>query len=223
MDESQASGSTLSGDGNTVMRCSLKGCTISDSSVKRCDLNDSVLSNVEYASRSTAKNSNFEHVALLKRSEIADSVLKGRISVNRSTLSKAVIIDQSDLKRCTITGTTIVKSHIDRASLTDCDVIECVVSRSDFRGMILKYGFWKKGVLVGRIGDHEPVAIKMDAAGVGRSVPAPVGIPAVPQLDSKAANRLADHPSAYFIDSDVSIDGDDDSDDCHDLPPPYKA
>lgn len=74
-------------------------------------------------------------------------------------------MDQCDLKRSTITGTTILKSQIERASLTDCDVAECVVSRSDFKGMILKYGVWKKGILVGRIGDREPVAIKMDALG----------------------------------------------------------
>lgn len=165
MDESQASSSTLSGDGNTIVRCSLQSCTIINSSVKRCSLNDCILSNVEYASRSTAKTSNFQDVALMKRSAITESVLQGRSSVKRSTLKKAVIMDQCDLKRSTITGTTILKSQIERASLTDCDVAECVVSRSDFKGMILKYGVWKKGILVGRIGDREPVAIKMDALG----------------------------------------------------------
>lgn len=80
-------------------------------------------------------------------------------------------MDKSELKRSTITGTTISKSQIERASLTDCDVAECVVSRSDFKGMILKYGVWKKGVLVGRVGDRAPVAIKMDASGTGVSGP----------------------------------------------------
>jgi uncharacterized protein YjbI with pentapeptide repeats len=124
-----------------------------------------ILSNVEYASRSAAQNSNFQDVAFIKRSAITDSVLQGRASLKRSTLRKAVIMDQSYLKRCAVTGTTILMSQIDRASLTDCDVAECVISRSDFKGMILKYGVWKNGVLVGRIGDREPVAIKMDTAG----------------------------------------------------------
>ncbi|KAJ5766108.1 uncharacterized protein N7511_003724 [Penicillium nucicola] len=225
MNVSEASSSTLSGDGNSVMRSSLQSCNIRNSSIKRCSMNDCVLSNVEYASRSSAKNSTFQDVALLKRSVITDSIFNGRISAKRSTFKKAVIMDENILKRCTITGTTILKSHIDRASLTDCDVTECVVSRSDFKGMILKYGVWKKGVLVGKIGDCEPVAIKMDAAGAENFVPVsvPAPMPTVPQLDSKAVHRGADHPPAYFVDSDVSIDSEDESDNDRDLPPPYKV
>ncbi|KAJ6086611.1 hypothetical protein N7467_005525 [Penicillium canescens] len=223
MDESHASSSFLSGDGNSLMRCSLQSCTIRNSSVKRCVLNDCILSNVEYASRSTAKNSNFQDVALIKRSEITDSVLQGRSSVKRSTLKKAVIMDKSELKRGTITGTRISKSQIERASLTDCDVAECVVSRSDFKGMILKYGVWKKGVLVGRVGDREPVAIKMDASGTGKSVHAPIATPEFPQLKSKTTHGLDEHPPVYNVDSDVGLDSDDDSDNDDDSPPPYKA
>jgi hypothetical protein len=51
----------------------------------------------------------------------------------------------------------------------------------------------------------------------------PVTTPAIPQSDRKTAHELTEQPPAYHVDSDVSLDSEDDSDNDHDLPPPYKV
>lgn len=98
-----------------------------------------------------------------------------------------------------------------------------MISRSSFEGMVLKYGVWKRGQLIGKIGNREPVAIRKDDPsltadrGAGPSVPNP----ALPELDSKSQGPLPVH-SLNHPDSDESAESED-SDDSEDLPPPYKV
>jgi beta-galactosidase/beta-glucuronidase len=56
------------------------------------------------------------------------------------------------------------KSRVKRAVLTDCEVSECVVIGTEFRGMRLRFGVWKNGRLVGRVGDGEVVFEEMDVS-----------------------------------------------------------
>ena len=161
--EAQASTSALSGTGNNITRCSLENCTVNNSQVKRCRLTDCVLSNVQNARRTRSKTSQLLDVTLAERSDIRESTVQSGSSVHRSLLKQSVVQDKSSLERSTSIRARVSHSKIQRTSLEDCDVADCVISRSDFRGMILKYGVWKKGVLIGRTGDQEPIQIMKNA------------------------------------------------------------
>lgn len=107
--------------------------------------------------------------------------------------------------------------------------------------MILKYGVWKNGQLVGKTGSKEPIMIEKDSPEAKVSVlfeflymlkvvlmtsqqlatlPAP-SVPLVPEMDSKPRVH-PDEQTPRYIDSDISLDSED-SDDSKDLPPPYKV
>jgi hypothetical protein len=109
--------------------------------------------------------------------------------------------------------------------------------------MVLKYGVWKRGQLIGKIGDKEPVAFQKDdprltvslhfwylisliganvshlqsSRGAGPSS----NIPPISELDSKSKGPLPIH-NLDRIDSAESAQSED-SDRSEDLPPPYKV
>ena len=169
MDNDKAQASALSGDGNTVTRCDLNNCTVTNSCVNRSALSDCVLSKTEDVNRITAQKSQFHDAALVERSNITNSTIQSQSSVDRSTIGQSVIQDQSAVKRSAVTGTTVSRSQIQRASLTNCVVAECVIERSGFQGLVLKYGIWKRNELVGKTGNHDPVVIRNYGSGAGVS------------------------------------------------------
>lgn len=152
--------SAIDGAGNTISRSSLKNCNTNNSNLRRCDFTNCVLSNVENASRSSAKDSQLHDVILAERSDIRESAIRSGSSVHRSDLRKSVVQEKTSIERSVLNGAVVSQSQVQRTSLVDCDVTECVISRSSFTGMVLKYGIWKKGVLVGKTGDMEPIQIK---------------------------------------------------------------
>lgn len=156
------SGNITTSDGNTITRSNLRNCAITSSSVKRSTFEDCVLAQVRSAHRSRGKKSHFHNVTSLKRSEVTESTLLDRSSARRSTIKTSTIRDASTIKSSTVTGSVISHSQLRRAALKDCDVEECMISRSSFEGMVLKYGVWKRGQLIGKIGNREPVAIRKD-------------------------------------------------------------
>lgn len=170
MDSDKAQASAPSGDGNTITRCIINNCTITNSCVNRSTLSDCVLSKTEDVSRSTGQKSQFHDAASVERSDIINSTLQSQSSVHRSTVGQSVIQDQSAVKRSVVTGTTVSRSQIERATLTNCVVAECVIERSDFQGLVLKYGIWKRNELVGKTGDHDPIVIRNHGSDSGAGV-----------------------------------------------------
>lgn len=83
--------------------------------------------------------------------------------MSRSTVKASTVRDVSVLERSAVSGSVLSHGQVWRSTLNDCDVEECSISRSEFKGMILNYGVWKKGQLVGKIGNREPVMIKKDS------------------------------------------------------------
>lgn len=71
-------------------------------------------------------------------------------------------VKQSLLWRSKLNHVDMFKSRVKRAVLTDCEVSECVVIGTEFKGMRLRFGVWKHGVLVGRVGEGEVVFEEMD-------------------------------------------------------------
>ncbi|KAJ5675197.1 uncharacterized protein N7477_005131 [Penicillium maclennaniae] len=156
------SGATRLGDGNTLTRCNLRNCAINTTWAKWCNFEDCMLAQVDSAHRSTGRNSHFHNAHSLSRSDFVDSIIRDRSSVHRSAVTASTVSDATVLKRSTVTGSIVHNGQVWRSTLTDCDVEDCAISRSDFQGMILKYGVWKKGQLVGKTGDKEPIMMRKD-------------------------------------------------------------
>ncbi|CAI7591502.1 unnamed protein product [Penicillium glandicola] len=203
-------------DGNTITESSLSNCTINNSTVKRSALSDCVLSNVENASRITAQKSQFHNTVLVERSDITNSTIRTQSSVRRSTIGRSVIEDSSSVSRSTVGGTTLSRSELKRATLTNCAVTECNIDRSDFQGLVLKYGIWKRNVLIGRTGDQEPIVIRNYGPKAGQSASVLVGS-TIPGLDPKDHAAQAVRPPSYHAGSYTSA-----NDRGLDLPPPYE-
>ena len=54
------------------------------------------------------------------------------------------------------------RSRLFRATLKECDVEDCVVDRTEFKGMKLRNGVWKSGKLIGCVeGKDEVVAVSL--------------------------------------------------------------
>lgn len=73
-------------------------------------------------------------------------------------------VKQSLLWRSKLNHVDMFKSRVKRAVLTDCEVSECVVIGTEFKGMRLRFGVWKHGRLVGRVGEGEVVFEEMDVS-----------------------------------------------------------
>lgn len=89
-------------------------------------------------------------------------------------MSNSTVADGSALSRCKAKDSvvsssavyrgSIEKSHVSgsrlrRTKLKDCDVKDCVIVNTDFRGMVLRNGVWKDGVLVGCFKGEEDVVV----------------------------------------------------------------
>ncbi|KAJ5999826.1 hypothetical protein N7481_000235 [Penicillium waksmanii] len=221
----QFGGNITTNDDNTITRSNLRNCAVTSSYVKRSTFDDCVLVQVRSASRSTGKKSHFHGVTSVKRSEVTESTLLEKSSAHRSTIKTSTVRDASTITTSAVTGSTISHSQLRRAKVKDCDVEDCIISRSSFEGMVLKFGVWKRGQLIGKIGDKEPVAIRKDdprlTASSSRAAGPSSNIPAVPELDSKSKGPLPVH-DLDRIDSAESAESED-SDRSEDLPPPYKV
>lgn len=51
------------------------------------------------------------------------------------------------------------ESRVQRCKLVDCDVVCCVLVKTDFEGMVVRNGVWKDGVLVGKVREGEEVVV----------------------------------------------------------------
>lgn len=49
--------------------------------------------------------------------------------------------------------------RVQRCKLVDCEVMCCVLVKTDLEGMVVRNGVWKDGVLVGRVREGEEVVV----------------------------------------------------------------
>lgn len=73
-------------------------------------------------------------------------------------------VKHSLLRRSKLDRVDMDKSRVKRAVLTDCEVSECVVIGTEFKGMRLRFGVWKNGRLVGKVGEGEVVFEEMEVS-----------------------------------------------------------
>lgn len=159
-------GTLTTDDNNTITRSNLRNCAVTSSTVKRSTFEDCVLAQVRSAHRSTGKKSHLHNVSSFRRSEVTDSTIRDKSTAHRSSIKGSNIRDESALRTSSVTRSDISHSQLRRTKLKDCQVEECMISRCSFDGMVLKYGVWKRGQLIGKIGNREPIAIRRDEPGL---------------------------------------------------------
>lgn len=145
---------------SNVQRSEVNGCTITDSTVHRSTLNNCTVSAKSNVERITAKATKFISPKLVQRSELSDSVILSDSTVERSIVHDSVVADKAVVERTELKTAVITRSRVERSKISDCDVMDCVIERTDFQGMILQYGIWKRGDLVGRTSQEHEVIIK---------------------------------------------------------------
>ncbi|CRG88680.1 hypothetical protein PISL3812_05714 [Talaromyces islandicus] len=156
---SQVHGSALFS--SQINRSKLDHCTVTDSLVSRSTLEHcTVQPPTNKIERSTAGATKFMGAKLVSRSQLEDSVVLGGSTVNRCVVRNSVVADGANCDRTQLDDAAVTRSRIDRSKLSNCDVMDCVMDKTTFEGMILKYGIWRNGDLVGRTTTTEEVVIK---------------------------------------------------------------
>ncbi|KAL5357357.1 hypothetical protein BJX96DRAFT_144330 [Aspergillus floccosus] len=136
----------------SILRSDISHSMLSRVSARHSTITNSTLTNVASARHLDAKGSRFENVHSVRRSEVIDSTVTGRSSITRSRVRASVIADGSSIRRSSLDSVQIAASRVKRSKLRDCDVRNCIIRRTDFKGVVLRNEVWKNGRLVGRIG-----------------------------------------------------------------------
>lgn len=143
-----------------VQRSELNGCTITYSTIERSNLTNCDVSTSPNIERTTANTTKFISPKRVQRAKFSDSLVLGDSTVERSIVHGSVVADKAFVERTELNTAVITKSRVERSKVSDCDVVNCVIERTDFQGMILQYGIWKRGNLVGRTSQEHEVIIK---------------------------------------------------------------
>jgi len=225
------------GKGSHIKGCSLTDSLVSDSNIKRSKISGSSFVAVTQARWLRTQNSSFTHVKKMKRTKCEDSSIRNTAALKSSSVKRSVVADSSVIKRSVLEDVEMRASSVQRSVLRNCDITDCDISRTNFSGMTLKYGVWRNGELVGKMGGKEVVAVSRSADLLqAKGEPAKEGEP--PELQA-ALREAATDPmdsakgTSHEIDrqsTDSSVADsapDDPSDDNRELypnvPPPYKA
>ncbi|KAG2420261.1 hypothetical protein HFD88_005062 [Aspergillus terreus] len=139
----------------SIIRSDISHSTLSHVSARHSVITNSVLSHVASARHLDAKDSRFEDVLSVRRSTITVSTVTGRSSITRSRVHGSVVADGSSVRRSSLDNVQMASSRVKRSTLRDCDVRNCIIQRTDFKGVVLRNEVWKNGRLVGRIGPSE--------------------------------------------------------------------
>ena len=165
-DTKKGNGTLTTDDNNTITRSNLRNCAVTSSTVKRSTFEDCVLAQVRSAHRSTGKKSHLHNISSLRRSEVTDSTIRDKSSAHRSRIQGSNIRNASAIRTSTVTSSNLSHSQLRRTKIKDCEVDGCMISRCSFDGMVLKYGVWKRGQLIGKIGNREPITIRKNDPGL---------------------------------------------------------
>ncbi|KAF7627479.1 hypothetical protein F9C07_107 [Aspergillus flavus] len=199
---------SISPANTTIRRSKVSHTVIANSYVRRCKLANCELIDVCSAKSLDANDSKFDNVRSIRgHTSVRNSTVTGQSTLNRSKVNGSSVTDESCLRRSHIEDVRIARSRVKRSELRNCDVSDCVIIKTNFTDMILRYGVWKNGKLVGRVGDNEVVMMTQDGQNIGH----------VP------SERLVTQDAKVWADDDPDSDSSDkESLDSDDLPPPYK-
>lgn len=148
------------GKSSYVEHSNLNGCMVSDSYIERSNLENCTVSRVAHLERTSASNTKFIGAANLERNNFQESNVFGKCTVQKSDVKGSTLMDGSHVEKSQLDDAMVHKSRIFKSSLTDCDVAHSKLSKTNFTGMVLKYGIWDDGDLIGRTSrEHEVVVM----------------------------------------------------------------
>lgn len=140
-----------------ISRSKLDHCTVTESQVHRSTLTHCTVLPGNNVDRTTASTTKFMDAKNVQRSQLEDSVVLGGSTLERCVVRNSVVADNAKCDRTQLDNVSILRSKIDRSNVSNCDVTDCIMDRTTFGWMTLKYGIWKNGDLVGRTSDKEVV------------------------------------------------------------------
>lgn len=141
----------------TITRTEASNSTLTRSSARLCTLNDSELVDVPAARSVVAKCSTLRDVPSIRRTTAEKSLVE-KSSLARCGLKDTTVSD-SVVCRSKLDKVRLLRCRVKRTTLVECDVEDCEIFRTEFKGMRLKNGVWKKGRLIGKVAEGEVIAI----------------------------------------------------------------
>jgi uncharacterized protein YjbI with pentapeptide repeats len=142
-----------------IERSILKDSEIRHSSIERSEIRGTKMSDA------VIERSRFTLVtvtgpkARIERSIFDQCDIKGKCKIERTNM-KEVLLEETSMETVNINSSFVTKSRIERSNITDCDIGDCKIERTNFTGMYLRNGIWKRGDLVGRVDKTREVIIK---------------------------------------------------------------
>ncbi|KAI2080967.1 hypothetical protein LOZ36_006336 [Ophidiomyces ophidiicola] len=148
------------GKSSYIEHCDLSSCSISDSHVKRCRLRATSISRCGHLDSSNASGTEFFGVGHIEHSNFQESRVRNRATVIRSEIKQCDLAGDSHVENSILSRLTLKNSMVEGVILVDCDIKDCQMSRTRLSGMMLRYGIWNDGRLVGSTSSqHEAVAM----------------------------------------------------------------
>jgi hypothetical protein len=143
-----------------IDRSKLENCTVTDSVVNKSTLKHCTVDPRNRVERTTARATKFMGAKVVNRSQLEDSDILSGSTVERCIVRNSVVAEGAVCDRTKMDNAAVTRSRVDRSNLSNCDVMDCVMDRTTFGWMTLRYGIWKNGDLVGRTSTTEEVVIK---------------------------------------------------------------
>lgn len=132
--------------------------------IKHSSIESSSLTNVGRVNHFKATSSALSNLCSVSRTSIERSSVTGDKD-GGETIKRADIRDSTltgtEIRRCKLYSVRAERSKLHRAVLKDCDVVDCVILRTELKGMRLRNGVWKNGRLIGSVGGGEVTAVSL--------------------------------------------------------------
>lgn len=144
-----------------IRRCKITLSPITDSSLKRSHVVNSTLATLLDVKWSHITNSKLTNILTLKRAKIESATVSNVVDIRRATITNSTISDVLEIKKSTAQNSSLRRvALLERATIKNCVVKDCIISKTDFEGMVLENGIWQAGRLVGRIDQEREVVFR---------------------------------------------------------------
>lgn len=144
-----------------IRRCKIALSSITGSYVKRSSVANSTLSTLPSVKWSHIKDSLLTNILTLKKANVESSTVSNVLYIRRATITASTISDVIRIKKATTTGSLLRRvALLERSTIKDCVVCDCIIYKTDFEGMVLENGIWRDGCLVGRVDQSKEVVVR---------------------------------------------------------------
>lgn len=144
-----------------IRRCKVTLSSVTDSYLKRSSVTNSTLSTLPSVKWSHIADSVLTNILTLKRAKIDSATISNVVYIRRATITASTILDGIRIKKATAQNSSLRRvALLERSTIKNCDVTNCIIYKTDFEGMLLENGIWKDGCLVGRVDQAREVVAR---------------------------------------------------------------